>query len=535
MEDPAAAGFTEIATSAAGVELAARAADRGLLEIAIGGRALAAGERVDVVYGAGAAGALVDRFAERAAPIHFAVDGDGDGVRSFLAEPPLVDVAAGPAARLVATLPSTARPGDPVVLRVAALDAHANAGAALAGAVALEVEGPLAVPAELALAEGGVAAVEGRATGAGVARVRARGPEGLVAESNPLRVEEGVPRVLWADLHGHSHLSDGTGTPEDYLRYARDVAGLDAVALTDHDHWGTPFLDESPALWSRIVAATAAFHAPGRFVTLLGYEWTSWLHGHRHVLWFADAGRIRSSLDEATDDPAELWASLRGEPALTFAHHSAGGPVATNWDFAPDPVLEPVTEIVSVHGSSEAADAPLSIYAPVPGNYARDALARGYRLGFIGSGDSHDGHPGLAHLASPSGGGLAALYAEERTREGVRAALSARRCYATNGPRILLEAYLGTRPMGAAVPPGDAALRVRVTAPQPLARVELVRGGEVSVLQAFPPEEASREALVGARAEGLRAGEALYVRVVQADDGAAWSSPWFVDAGVRAR
>jgi len=33
-------------------------------------------------------------------------------------------------------------------------------------------------------------------------------------------------------------LSDGTGTPEDYFAYARDVAALDVIALTDHDHWG---------------------------------------------------------------------------------------------------------------------------------------------------------------------------------------------------------------------------------------------------------------------------------------------------------
>jgi len=32
---------------------------------------------------------------------------------------------------------------------------------------------------------------------------------------------------------------------------------------------------------------------------------------------------------------------LRGKQALTFAHHSAGGPIATNWAIPPDPELEP--------------------------------------------------------------------------------------------------------------------------------------------------------------------------------------------------
>ena len=96
---------------------------------------------------------------------------------------------------------------------------------------------------------------------------------------------------------------------------------------------------------------------------------------------------------------------MRGESVLTFAHHSAGGPIATNWSIPPDPELEPVTEIVSVHGSSEAMDSPGLIYSPLPGNTVRDALGLGFELGFIGSGDSHDGHPGKAHLMSPGMGG----------------------------------------------------------------------------------------------------------------------------------
>ena len=63
-------------------------------------------------------------------------------------------------------------------------------------------------------------------------------------------------------------------------------------------------------------------------------------------------------------------------------------PIATNWNYPPDPELEPVTEIVSVHGSSEAADSPGLIYKPVFGNFVRETLAdRGYVLGFVGSGD----------------------------------------------------------------------------------------------------------------------------------------------------
>jgi hypothetical protein len=332
--------------------------------------------------------------------------------------------------------------------------------------------------------------------------------------------------VLWGDLHGHSALSDGTGTPEDYFRYARDVAALDVAALTDHDHWGMPFLDAAPELWREIVDTTRAFHEPGRFVTILGYEWTSWVHGHRHVLHFEDEAEIRSSIDERHDSPRELWGALRGRPALTFAHHSAGGPVATDWSIPPDPELEPVTEIVSVHGSSEALDSPQPIYSPVPGNFVRDVIQRGYRLGFVGSGDSHDGHPGLAHVAARAWGGVAAILAEERTREAVLAALRERRVYATNGPRILVDARLGGRPMGSRIGPGTHPLELRVTATAPLERVDVVRDGAVT--RSFPGE-GRLDLEIHDSVPELRPGEQLYLRVVQEDDGAAWISPFFVD------
>ena len=367
----------------------------------------------------------------------------------------------------------------------------------------------------------------------GIFRLRARSVDGeggaILAESSPLRAAELAPRLLWGDLHGHSAYSDGTGTPEAFYRYARDVAGLDVAALTDHDHWGIPFLDGHPERWREIREVTSRYHEDGRFVTLFGYEWTSWIFGHRHVLYFGgdpEAAQIFSSIDPDFDEPSELWAALRGREALTFAHHSAGGPVATDWTIPPDPELEPVTEIVSVHGSSEALDSPRPIYAPVPGNFVRDALARGHRLGFVGSGDGHDGHPGLTHVGAASGG-LAGIYAEERTRESVLAALRARRVFATNGPRIALHVTLAGRPMGSTVPAGTHPLLAWISAPGPVERVELVSEGGVS--GSLDPE-GRRDLAFEVTVPDLPAGSALYVRVVQTDGGAAWSSPFFIGA-----
>jgi hypothetical protein len=245
------------------------------------------------------------------------------------------------------------------------------------------------------------------------------------------------------------------------------------------------------------------------------------------VLHFADEAEVRSSVDERFDTPPELWAALAGAPALTFAHHSAGAPVATDWRIPPDPVLEPVTEIVSLHGSSEAFDSPFPVRGMIEGNTVRDALGLGYRLGFVGSGDSHDGHPGLVQLADGASGGLAGVVAEDLSRDAVLAALRARRSYATNGPRIVLDATLGGAPMGSVLPAGAGkTLAVRVAAPGELEAVELVtEAGVVARTDPAGQRSLGFETEVPERSPGTW----LYVRVRQRDGGAAWSSPFFFE------
>jgi hypothetical protein len=186
-----------------------------------------------------------------------------------------------------------------------------------------------------------------------------------------------------------------------------------------------------------------------------------------------------------------------------------------------------MTEIMSVHGCSEAADAPRIVRGGIPGNFARDALDQGYRLGFLGSGDSHDGHPGLAHLASPAGtGGLAAILAEDCTREAVLEALRARRAYATSGQRIVLRVTLDERPMGATVPVGADQLVVEVVGTAPIEVVDLVRSGRVVETRHGDGSASFKHTW---SLGGLAHGEYVYVRVIQAGGGMAWCSPFFAE------
>jgi hypothetical protein len=533
VEIPQASGYTTVTPSADDIELDVATLDQQLLGLKVGDRPLVAGDRIRIVYGAGEAGAVADRLGERNSRFWFAVDGDGDGTRAFLEDSPGIDVHARPPTQLIVSLPSVARPGQSVRIVVALLDGWGSAGYPYLGTVTFEaVPVGIELPSEIQFeaADRGRKAIEAKIDEPGVFRLRATTSDGLSTESNPIVISADAPRIRWADLHGHSSLTDGTGTPEDYFLYARDVAALDVVALTDHDHWGILPLDSHPDFWEEIKQQTLRFHAPGTFVTLLGYEWTSWLHGHRHVLYFEDEGEVFSSIDPDYESPAQLWEALRGQRALTLAHHSAGGPIATNWNFPPDPILEPVTEVVSVHGSSEAADSPVPIYSPQQGNFVRDALDRGFRFGFVGSGDSHDGHPGLAHLGGPTGG-VAAILSEHLTRESILEAIRARRVYATSGPRIVLRTALDQYRMGATIPaPGSEGysgnLFVQVFGTGPIERVDLIRSGQVVDSM---PAEGLLEITLERSMSALQSGEYLYVRAVQADSSTAWSSPIFIE------
>jgi hypothetical protein len=547
--DSEAPGYTKAWCTADGVELELEGWGSEILAIGIKGRDLEKGERVHLIYGAGPALARIDRFAEKQAQLWFLVDGDGDRVDKPIADLPSVDIAAGNPARLVVVMPSSARPGDEVQLLLSIVDREGSTGVAFAGSVTLKVDRDgLELPeqVEFNLDHLGRRSVPIRVNKSGIYRISAiaYSPHyhlATLTTSNPLVVREGIPRLRWTDLHGHSQFSDGTGTPEDYFVYARDVAGLDVVSLTDHDHWGSNFLDENPEMWQEIRQNVDHFNDPGNFVTLLGYEWTSWLHGHRHVIYFKNKGEVLSMLDPRFETPAQLWSALRGKSALTFAHHSAGGPVSTNWAYRPDPEIEPVTEIVSVHGSSEAEDSPGRIYNPVSGNFVRDVLDTGLQFGFIGSSDSHDGHPGQAQLATAEGSGLAGIFSEELNRGAIRKALLARSVYATTGARIWLEVELDGHPMGSSIAleekentedprdtpsskrPESQQLHIYTVADSPLERIDIVRSGQVTTI----PLQGELEWTEDRTIPTLQPGEYCYVRVIQLDGGVAWSSPIF--------
>ncbi|MFC1651249.1 hypothetical protein ACFL2X_06730 [Candidatus Latescibacterota bacterium] len=265
-----------------------------------------------------------------------------------------------------------------------------------------------------------------------------------------------VDNLFWGDLHTHTNLSDGNGTPEDNFEIARKH--LDFWTMADHAYdeivfhrypskiaRGEQFLNDH---WERIQKLCRDYEKNGQFIPFLGYEWTSFCYGHHNVyyLQYDQPIRIPSTLPE-------LYASLRNVDALVIPHHT-GYPVrktGKDWNFY-DEHLSPFAEIYSIHGSSEepCGVTPLltggSWMGPgESGTSIQEGLARGYQFGIIASTDSHGGHPGVYDL------GLMGVHAKELRRKSLWEAFRNRRVYGVTGDRISLDFSLNGYPMGSVV------------------------------------------------------------------------------------
>jgi hypothetical protein len=319
---------------------------------------------------------------------------------------------------------------------------------------------------------------------------------GLAAESNPVRVqrEPVAMHPVWADLHGQSEETIGTNTIDDYFRFARDYALLDACG-----HQGNDF-QITDAFWKTINRVSRRFYAPGRFVTFPGYEWSgnTPLGGDRNVYFSSEGGRIsrsgtdllpgKASIYADSPDAVRLFKRLRraaGPRAFGFAH--VGGRYA---DLSiHDPEIELAAEVHSAWGTFEWL--------------VEEALSRGYRIGICANSDDHKGRPGASHPGAGrfgAYGGLTGILVEKLDRRNVEAALRARSFYATTGHRCLLDVDIltaegRTTVMGAVAEagPGVPVLRVRYFGTGPVQRIEVRNGLKtIHVARPYSLREAGR-------------------------------------------
>ncbi|MAE94174.1 MAG: hypothetical protein CL910_05885 [Deltaproteobacteria bacterium] len=211
----------------------------------------------------------------------------------------------------------------------------------------------------------------------------------------------------------------------------------------------SPGAPKFKSLWEKYVSEAEAFNEPGRFGTLIGFEWTSVVNGnnmHRVVILRDGAERalqvepLTMTPPAGSPDPRDLWEYMEGYQQntggkiLAIPHNgnlSNGDmfPLEVRWNgtkldqaYAEQRArMEPLYEVTQIKGDSEAhpflspddefADFETWDHANLAGNelkadpmlageYAREAFKRGlvleqrlgtnpYKFGLIGSTDSH--------------------------------------------------------------------------------------------------------------------------------------------------
>ena len=299
----------------------------------------------------------------------------------------------------------------------------------------------------------------------GVYRFTIRSPDGsIVGEANPVLVEDDPQRrVYWGDTHGHSGFAEGIGTPDRFMTWARDDARLDYVMHSEHDIW----LDDYE--WNVLADNVRRFTEEGEFIAYLGYEWTvnNRQGGHHNVLFRTPDDRmpIRAQFFPTL---SALYQGLRThhEPrdVVVIPHAHQNGEYRLN-----DPLLEPLIEIMSNHGTFEW--------------FGRMYLSHGHEVGFTAASDNHLSQPGYS-APLPGGlaqtGGLGALIAQERTTDALFDAMKDLSAYATNGDRIVLDFRLNGAQMGTRAPFAEARrIEGRVVGTAPIDTVTVVRNDAV--------------------------------------------------------
>lgn len=393
---------------------------------------LPAGRVLRLVAGDGAQGSpgnTVQTFIEEQSPLSIRLM-PGPGSPWVEVARPAVQVVGAEAHRLVLTVPSQVRAGKAFALHLRVEDRWGNPARApgqvhLAAPVGRAVDVPdcgwVRVPVTLAQP--------------GWHRLQAEAGEApaLQATSNPVEVvaaDAAAAPLFWGDAHAQSLIGCGARTIDAFYAHARDFAANDFAS-----HQANCFLVSAPE-WAETERGTRQAQQPGRFVTLLGVEWSaaSVLGGDHNLYFPGDEAPLRrcshefvadrSDLDTDLPHVNDLHAHYKGSDTV-IALHVGGRTADLRWH---EPSLDRLLEVHSTHATSEW--------------FLFDALQRGYRMGVTAGSDGVDGRPGASHPGHLEvrnvRGGLTAVAMPELGRGPLWNALRARRCYATTGERIVL-------------------------------------------------------------------------------------------------
>ena len=441
--DPAADNYISISSSNSRVRFVTATAPmsgmhggfrntRATLLFSVASGTLSEGDVVTITYGdrsGGSRGLSMPSFASDAMPLPIYLAFSDDAPYYSLPIAPIqingssIDGVAGFA-------PSIVAPGEPFTLSLRARDRFFNRATGGIPDWQISRNGEAWIDVE---STGAITLVETGIDEPGTYFLSIKSSDGTVSgEVNPIVVTSNdQPRIFWGDTHGHSGFAEGIGTPDRFMRWARDDARLDYVTHSEHDIW----LDDSE--WTTLKDNVQAFTKEGEFIAYLGYEWSvnTTSGGHHNVLFRTPEQRSRIPA-QFYPTLSKLYQGLRStaepEDVVVIPHAHQAGDYRIS-----DPELEPLVEIMSQHGNFEW--------------FGRMYLKHGHQVGFTAASDNHLSQPGYSAPVGGSlsqRGGLGAVLAKARTTDAIFDGMKNLQAYATTGDRIILDFKVNDTPMG---------------------------------------------------------------------------------------
>ena len=334
--------------------------------------------------------------------------------------------------------------------------------------------------------------------------------------------------LYWGDMHEHTAMSQcqrALNPPaRDLFLNQRDIDQLDFTALTDHGY------NHCSRTWAYTREQVRASFDPGRFVSLLGIEWTSESAGHHNLVFQDTSVSTVYHREYQRKSPVELYEYLSEKEASDFIGIPHGLADCgrqhrqTDWSQVHE-VHQPLAEVFQARQSYEHQGCPRESGTAK----GRPWLSRGFYLQ-----DAWKDEVIIGTSASPDHGGTqgrTGVWAEELSPEDLFDAFHRRHTFGTSGAKIALYFASGEHLMGDKVErhPSDKPISfdVKVITGTPISRVIIFRNNERVHEMASPGKELQATWTDPAPPANKRLW--YYVRVERADEELAWSSPiWFL-------
>jgi|GEM_PF-3040405 hypothetical protein len=236
----------------------------------------------------------------------------------------------------------------------------------------------------------------------------------------------------YGELHGHTNISDGQGTPRQYFGYAKNTSGLNFTAITDHDD------AIASSEWDSTKIAANDSNSSS-FVALIGYEWSrdearfpGSNYAHLCVYYPGSNPGLYSCNNIDYNTPIKLYTAISSEGGICHSAHPDlsinSYKYVTKWEI-PDTMMNNAVltnvEVTAYSGDRfEYYGNPYPSGGQIDGYALQKALQKGYYVGMIGSSDTHEGQAGNR--------GLTAVYSDSLTRSAIIRGLKKRHTFAVS-------------------------------------------------------------------------------------------------------